>query len=40
MLLRKRSRGASLGPDMSFDFTEFLEYSMVSFAVRNKNVPF
>jgi len=34
MLLKKRSRGPAIGPELAFNFVEILEYSLVLFAVR------
>jgi len=35
MMLRKRSRGPSIGPELPFQFLDFLEYSMIFFSIGN-----
>ena len=33
MMLRKRSRGPAIGPELPIQFVNFLEYSMIFFSV-------
>lgn len=33
-MLRRNSRGPALGPDLSVQFMEILEYALIIFAVR------